>query len=435
LIPRTFIDDLLNRVDIVDVISKSVTLKKSGSNLQGLCPFHQEKSPSFSVSETKQFYHCFGCGAHGSAINFLMEYAGLSFVDAIEDLASTIGLSVPKEAPSAVGMAIQEQAVALTEVMQKATNWYQESLKKNQRAIQYLKNRGLSGDIAKRYGIGYANDDWQNLEKVFGSYGQDTIAKSLVEAGLIIQGESEGRTIAKRYDRFRDRIMFPIRNLKGQVIGFGGRIIDHGEPKYLNSPETALFKKGQTLYGLFEARKSIREMSYVLVCEGYMDVVALAQLGFPNAVATLGTASTESHVQLLLRHSDKVVFSFDGDAAGVRAAKRAFEASIALLSDEKEIRFLFLPKEHDPDSFVREMGGEVFSQAISQAKPLSVFFIDIIGEGLDWNTAEGRAQAQNEAKVYFKKMPPIALRTQILRELAKRLGITQLELDNEQYIL
>ena len=234
MIPRTFIDDLLNRVDIVDVISKSVTLKKSGSNLQGLCPFHQEKSPSFSVSETKQFYHCFGCGAHGSAINFLMEYAGLSFVDAIEDLASTIGLSVPKEAPSGVGMAIQEQAVALTEVMQKATNWYQESLKKNQRAIQYLKNRGLSGDIAKRYGIGYANDDWQNLEKVFGSYGQDTIAKSLVEAGLIIQGESEGRTIAKRYDRFRDRIMFPIRNLKGQVIGFGGRIIDHGEPKYLN---------------------------------------------------------------------------------------------------------------------------------------------------------------------------------------------------------
>lgn len=429
MIPRTFIDDLLNRVDIVDVISKSVTLKKSGSNLQGLCPFHQEKSPSFSVSETKQFYHCFGCGAHGSAINFLMEYAGLSFVDAIEDLASTIGLSVPKEAPSAVGMAIQEQAVALTEVMQKATNWYQESLKKNQRAIQYLKNRGLSGDIAKRYGIGYANDDWQNLEKVFGSYGQDMTAKSLVEAGLIIQGESEGRTIAKRYDRFRDRIMFPIRNLKGQVIGFGGRIIDHGEPKYLNSPETALFKKGHTLYGLFEARKSIREMSYVLVCEGYMDVVALAQLGFPNAVATLGTASTESHVQLLLRHSDKVVFSFDGDAAGVRAAKRAFEASIALLSDEKEIRFLFLPKEHDPDSFVREMGGEVFSQAISQAKPLSVFFIDIIGEGLDWNTAEGRAQAQNEAKVYFKKMPPIALRTQILRELAKRLGITQLELE------
>jgi DNA primase len=246
---------------------------------------------------------------------------------------------------------------------------------------------------------------------------------------MMIQGEADGVMKVKRYDRFRDRIMFPIRNLKGQVIGFGGRILDKGEPKYLNSPETSLFKKGQTLYGLFEARKYIREKDYVLVCEGYMDVVALAQTGFPNAVATLGTACTDHHVQLLLRHTDRVVFSFDGDSAGKKAAKRAFEASIPLLADDKEIRFLFLPEEHDPDSFIRTYGQEKFELEIKKAQPLSRFFIDVVGEHIDWSTAEGRAQAQNLAKEYFKKMPPIALRVQILRDLAKRLGLTQVELE------
>ena len=429
MIPRVFIDELLSRVDIVDVVGKSVTLKKTGSNLQGLCPFHQEKSPSFSVSETKQFYHCFGCGAHGSAISFLMEYAGLTFTDAVEELAQGVGLSVPKDTVAINSPLNQQLSSRLFEAMDKATNFFKESLKKDSRAKNYLINRGLSGEVALRYGIGYVADAWQNLEAVFGSYSQAEIANTLAEVGLLIQSEGDGKTPVKRYDRFRDRIIFPIRNLKGQVIGFGGRIIDKGEPKYLNSPETPLFKKGMTLYGLFEARKFIREMSYALVCEGYMDVVALAQLGFPNAVATLGTACTETHVQLLLKHTDKVVFSFDGDAAGVRAAKRAFEACIPLLSDEKEIRFLFLPKEHDPDSFVRENGAKAFQDEVEKSMPLSLFFMQVIGENVDWKTAEGRAQAQNEARQYFKKMPAIALRVQILRDLALRLGSSQLELE------
>ena len=429
MIPRAFIDELLSRVDIVDVVGKSVTLKKSGSNLQGLCPFHQEKSPSFSVSETKQFYHCFGCGAHGSAISFLMEYAGLTFTDAIEELAQGVGLTVPNEAVAINSPLNQQLSSRLFEAMEKATTFFKDNLKKDQRAKNYLINRGLSGEVALRFGIGSVPDAWQNLESVFGSYTQTDVANVLAEVGLLIQSEGDGKSAVKRYDRFRDRIIFPIRNLKGQVIGFGGRVIDKGEPKYLNSPETPLFKKGMTLYGLFEARKFIREMSYALVCEGYMDVVALAQLGFPNAVATLGTACTETHVQLLLKHTDKVVFSFDGDAAGVRAAKRAFEACIPLLSDEKEIRFLFLPKEHDPDSFVRENGAEAFKEEVDKSMPLSLFFMQVIGEELDWKTAEGRAQAQSEAKQYFKKMPAIALRVQILRDLARRLGATQVELE------
>jgi DNA primase len=429
LIPRAFIDEVLNRVDIVNIISPSVTLKKSGANLQGLCPFHQEKSPSFSVSETKQFYHCFGCGAHGTAISFLMEYAGLSFVDAIEELAKSVGLTVPKASNDGLKIVDQQQTIALTQSLEKMMQWYQEQLKKNQRAINYLKNRGLSGEVAKRFGMGYAPDQWQNFESILGSYDDVSTAKILAESGMMIQNEDEGSTRVKRYDRFRDRVMFPIRNLKGQVIGFGGRIIDKGEPKYLNSPETTLFKKGQTLYGLFEARKFIREKSFVLVCEGYMDVVALAQMGYPNAVATLGTACSDSHIQLLLRHTDRVVFSFDGDAAGRKAAKRAFEASIPFLADDKEIRFLFLPQEHDPDSFIRAFGQAKFEVEIQNAKPLSRFFMEVIGEQVDWTTAEGKAQAQNHAKDYFKKMPPIALRVQILRDLAKRIDLTQVELE------
>jgi len=358
-----------------------------------------------------------------------MEYAGLTFIDAIEELAKSVGLTVPQQVNDAVKVVDHQQTIALTQSMEKIMGWYQEQLKKNQRAINYLKGRGLSGEIAKRFCMGYAPDAWQNLDALFGSYENEAIAKLLSESGMMIQGEADGAMKVKRYDRFRDRIMFPIRNLKGQVIGFGGRILDKGEPKYLNSPETSLFKKGQTLYGLFEARKYIREKDYVLVCEGYMDVVALAQTGFPNAVATLGTACTDHHVQLLLRHTDRVVFSFDGDSAGKKAAKRAFEASIPLLADDKEIRFLFLPEEHDPDSFIRTYGQEKFELEIKKAQPLSRFFIDVVGEHIDWSTAEGRAQAQNLAKEYFKKMPPIALRVQILRDLAKRLGLTQVELE------
>jgi DNA primase len=424
MIPQSFIADLLNRIDIVEVVGRHVTLKKAGANFQGLCPFHNEKSPSFSVSPTKQFYHCFGCGAHGSAISFLMEHSGLTYVDSIEELARSAGLTVPREERRPQDLAKQQQAIALSEVMSPAADWYKQQLKQNTRAINYLKGRGLSGEIAKRFNLGYAPESWQGLEAVFGSYTQDSIANVLVEAGLIIQSE------AKRYDRFRDRIMFPIRNPKGQVIAFGGRILDAGEPKYLNSPETPLFSKGNTLYGLFEARQAIRDKGYVIVCEGYMDVVALAQLGFANGVATLGTACTANHVRALMRQTDRIIFSFDGDAAGQRAAKRALEACLPMMADDKEIKFLFLPTEHDPDSFVRERGAPAFEEAIRQAMPLSSFLIQVANEGHDWNTPEGRAQTQHAAKPLLLSMPGIALRAQLIRELAQRVGITSAELES-----
>jgi DNA primase len=430
LIPQSFIADLLNRVDIVDVVGQHVKLKKAGANYQGLCPFHSEKSPSFSVSPTKQFYHCFGCGAHGSAISFLMEYSGLGYVDAIEDLARSAGLDVPREERTANDVARQQQAMALSEVMSAAADWYRQQLKGNTRAVEYLKGRGLTGEIAKRYALGYTPDGWQGLEAVFGSYANDGIAKTLLEGGLLIQGEqTDNSQPVKRYDRFRDRIMFPIRNPKGQTIGFGGRILDQGEPKYLNSPETPLFSKGNTLYGLFEARQAIRAQEYVLVCEGYMDVVALAQLGFPNAVATLGTACTANHVRMLLRQTDKVVFSFDGDSAGQRAAQRALEACLPLMSDDKEIRFLFLPSEHDPDSYVRAYGAPAFEKVIKEAMSISSFFFKIVSEDHELTTPEGRAHTHHAAKPLLLSMPPIALRTQILRELAIRTNTTPAELE------
>jgi DNA primase len=435
LIPQSFIADLLNRVDIVDVVGQHVKLKKAGANFQGLCPFHSEKSPSFSVSPTKQFYHCFGCGAHGSAISFLMEYSGLGYVDAIEDLARSAGLDVPREERTANDVARQQQAMALSEVMSAAADWYRQQLKVTPRAVEYLKGRGLTGEIAKRYALGYAPDGWQGLEAVFGTYANDEVAKTLLEGGLLIQSEPSGDTqtanqTTRRYDRFRDRIMFPIRNPKGQTIGFGGRILDQGEPKYLNSPETPLFSKGNTLYGLFEARQAIRSQEYVLVCEGYMDVVALAQLGFPNAVATLGTACTANHVRMLLRQTDRIVFSFDGDAAGQRAAQRALEACLPLMSDDKEIRFLFLPTEHDPDSYVRAYGAPAFEKVIKEAMSISSFFFKIASQDHELTTPEGRAQTHHAAKPLLLSMPPIALRTQILRELAIRTNSTPAELES-----
>jgi DNA primase len=353
-----------------------------------------------------------------------MEHSGLTYVDAIEELARSAGLTVPREERRPQDLAKQQQAVALSEVMSPAADWYKQQLKLNTRAIDYLKGRGLSGEIAKRFNLGYAPESWQGLEAVFGAYSQDSIANVLVEAGLIIQSE------AKRYDRFRDRIMFPIRNPKGQVIAFGGRILDAGEPKYLNSPETPLFSKGNTLYGLFEARQAIRDKGYVIVCEGYMDVVALAQLGFANGVATLGTACTANHVRALMRQTDRIIFSFDGDAAGQRAAKRALEACLPMMADDKEIKFLFLPTEHDPDSFVRERGAPAFEEAIRQAMPLSSFLIQVANEGHDWNTPEGRAQTQHAAKPLLLSMPAIALRAQLIRELAQRVGITPVELES-----
>jgi DNA primase len=429
VIPQSFIQDLLNRVDIVDVVSPYVpSLKKGGANLLGLCPFHGEKSPSFTVSPAKQFYHCFGCGKNGTAIGFLMEYSGLGFVEAIQTLAQNVGMTVPEDdraLPPAQRAEQQAKSMALSDVMTQANQHYRNQLRSSQNAIAYLKNRGLTGEIAAKFGLGYAPDGWDGLRDVFPEYDADV----LVESGLIVDREGEEGQNRKRYDRFRDRIIFPIRNSKGQTIGFGGRVIGAGEPKYLNSPETPLFHKGSELYGLFEARLAIRDAGYVLVTEGYMDVVALAQLGFPQAVATLGTACTPVHVQKLLRQTDQVIFSFDGDSAGQRAARRALEACLPHAADNKTIKFLFLPPEHDPDSYVREFGAEAFEKMVQNAMPLSQFLLNEVVQGNDLNTAEGRARMQFDAKPLLQAMPASALRLQIVRGLAQLAQTTATEME------
>ena len=418
MIPQSFLQDLLNRVDIVEVVGRYVQLKKGGANYLGLCPFHSEKSPSFTVSPAKQFFHCFGCGANGSAIGFMMEFSGMSFIEAVKELAQNTGMTVPEQEdrlPPAQRAALHAKSVALSEVMTRACDYYRQQLRVAPVAIDYLKRRGLTGEIAAKFWIGYAPDAWDSLRKVFPDY-EDAV---LVEAGMVIDKRDEEGGARKRYDRFRDRIMFPIRNTKGQVIGFGGRVLDQGEPKYLNSPETPLFQKGTELYGLFEARQAIREKGHVLVTEGYMDVVALAQFGVAQVVATLGTACTAIHVQKLLRQTDQVVFSFDGDAAGRRAARRALEASLPHATDSRTLKFLFLPVEHDPDSFIRAHGTQAFEQMIHDATPLSQFLIATVTEEQDLLTAEGRARAQFDAKPLLQAMPPSALRLQLLRQLAQ----------------
>jgi DNA primase len=419
VIPKSFIQDLLNRLDIVDVIERYVPLKKAGANYAACCPFHSEKSPSFTVSQSKQFYHCFGCGAHGTAISFVMEHAGMGFVDAVEELARGIGVEVPREA-AAPGQMPQKAAPDLYEVMQAATRYYREQLKQSPRAIDYLKRRGLSGEIAARFGIGYAPDGWQNLSGIVSSY-QDA---SLVATGLVIEGDA-----GKRYDRFRDRIMFPIANARGQIIGFGGRILDSGEPKYLNSPETALFEKGHELYGLFQAQKAIRAHQQVVVVEGYMDVVALAQHGVEYAVATLGTATTPYHVQKLLRLADQVVFCFDGDAAGQRAAWRALENSLPQLVDGKRIGFLFLPKEHDPDSYIREHGTEAFEELLHDSLPLSGYLLRELSTKVDLRTQEGRSNLLEHARPLLMAIAAPTMSLLLRKEVAALAGIAQHELE------
>jgi len=429
VIPQSFIQDLLNRVDIVDVVGRYVQLKKGGVNFMGLCPFHNEKSPSFTVSPTKQFYHCFGCGAHGTAISFLIEFSGMGFVEAVKDLAQSVGMTVPEQEdrlPPAQRAEIQAKSLALSEAMTQATQFYRQQLRGARHAIDYLKGRGLTGEVAAKYGIGYAPEGWDSLRAVFVNYDDD----ALVEAGLVIDKSDEQANSRKRYDRFRDRIMFPIRNTKGQVIGFGGRVLGVGEPKYLNSPETPLFQKGSELYGLFEARQAIRDKGYVLVTEGYMDVVALSQFGFEQAVATLGTACTPVHVQKLLRQTDQVIFSFDGDAAGRRAARRALEACLPHATDNRTLKFLFLPTEHDPDSYIREYGNAAFEHMVHESTPLSQFLISQVTEDKDLTTAEGRARAQYDAKPMLQAMPASALRLQLLRQLAQITDSTVQELES-----
>jgi DNA primase len=428
VIPESFKQDLLNRVDIVEVVSRYVRLKKGGANFQGLCPFHNEKSPSFSVSPAKQFYHCFGCGAHGNAIGFLMAYGGLGYVDAVKDLASGAGMQVPEARPRSPEDAAREtvrkeQETSLTEVLEKAMEFYRAGLKNSPRAIEYLKGRGLTGEIAARFRIGCAPDDWQGLKQAFPDYEHP----SLVEAGLVIANEG------KRYDRFRDRIMFPILNARGAVIGFGGRVMKAEDtPKYLNSPETPLFEKGREVYGLVQARDAMRAAGRVLVVEGYMDVVALAQFGVGYAVATLGTATTPVHVSKLLRLTDELVFSYDGDSAGRKAAWRALEVSLPLATDGKPIRFLFLPPEHDPDSYIREHGKEAFEQLVREAPTLSEFLIAELRAQHDLNTPEGRAGFLISSKSFLEKLTAPALRVQLLREFA---SLAQVSTDDVKDLL
>ncbi len=433
----------------------------------GLCPFHAEKSPSFSVSPSKQFYHCFGCGASGDAIRFLTEHVGLSFVEAVRELAQGVGLQVPEEQVSEEERqrrdTLRQRKLSLSEVLTKAADFYRQQLKSSQpgsqRAVDYLKNRGLTGEVAARFGLGYAPPGWRTLASVFPQYDDPLLEESgLVRqrtddestasgtptplektpgrpqvfstpSGGLAQSDRSGGALDRgRYDWFRDRIMFPIRAVSGEVIGFGGRVLDDSKPKYINSPETPVFSKGRELYGLFESRASLRSRGYALVVEGYMDVVALAQVGFENAVATLGTACTAEHVQKLFRFTDAVVFSFDGDAAGRRAAGRALEASLPHASDTRTVRFLFLPAEHDPDSYVRAFGAAAFDALVQGAVPLSKQLVEQAKDGCDLSAAEGRARFLTQAKPLWLALPDGALKRQMLPELAAQGGLAASDL-------
>jgi DNA primase len=426
MIPQEFIQSLLGRVDIVDVVDRHVKLKKAGANFTACCPFHNEKTPSFSVSPAKQFYHCFGCGAHGNAVGFLMEYSGMAYPEAIRALAETVGMAVPEtrgnfQKPGGA------QAPGLASRMMEALNFYRAELKKSRVAIDYLKGRGLSGEIAARYGLGFAPEGWQSLETVFPDYGADAMR----DTGLVIDsdaGEGAGEKRSRRYDRFRNRVMFPILDARGNVIGFGGRVIGPGEPKYLNSPETPLFEKGRELYGLYQARRAIRDANQVIVVEGYMDVVALAQHGVENAVATLGTATTPFHVSKLLKLADNVVFCFDGDAAGRKAAWRALEVGLPVLADGKVVSFLFLPSADDPDTFVRREGKAAFQKAVDEAKPLSQFLFAELAAHVDMATEEGRARFLAQAKPLVTQIEAPALSAMLRRRLAElaRLGADEI---------
>jgi DNA primase len=424
-IAQHFIQELLARADIVEIVGRHVPLKKTGANFSGLCPFHTEKTPSFTVSPAKQFYHCFGCGKNGDAIDFLRESTGADFMEAVHDLAQQYGMTVPADerAPAERERAAQEshKRATLTDVLAKAGAAYRKHLKNSPRAIAYLKQRGVSGQVARDFGLGYAPEGWRSLASVFADYADPL----LLESGLLIASEEDPQ---RRYDRFRDRIMFPIRSVKGEVIGFGGRVLGDEKPKYLNSPETPVFHKGRELYGLYEARSALRERGYALVTEGYMDVVALAQLGFANAVATLGTACTPEHVHKLFRFTDSVVFSFDGDAAGRHAAQKALPAALPLATDVRSVKFLFLPPEHDPDSFIRAEGAQAFGQAVQNAVPLSRFLLETAAQACNLNTAEGRAHLAANARPLWQLLPAGALAQQLLGEIAEqaRLGTHEL---------
>ena len=422
MIPESFIQELLNRIDVVDIIDKRVTLKKAGANYLACCPFHQEKTPSFTVSPSKQFYHCFGCGEHGSAISFLIEYEGLTFVDAINDLANSIGLKVPNDAPHKIENNAENSN--LEEIIKIASIYYQKQLRVSPKAINYLKSRGLTGEVAKEFSIGYAPEGWQNLKIAFKKYEDE----SLVKAGLVVRNEK-----GKYYDRFRNRIIFPIYSDKGKIIGFGGRIIDPEDtPKYYNSPETPLFQKSYELYGLLASRKPIREKGYVLVVEGYMDVVGLAQNGIRNTVATLGTATTAFHIKKLIRYTQEIVFCFDGDNAGRSAAWRAMNNSLVSVTDNIQLKFLFLPDTHDPDSFVKENSAKEFELLAQNSMPLTEYIIKYLTIGNDLVTSEKRVKFLNEIKPILNELTAPKLLMIFKKRIAE---LINLEVDEINEIL
>ncbi len=424
-IPRSFIDDLLARLDIVDIIDARVKLKKKGKNYGACCPFHNEKTPSFSVSQEKQFYHCFGCGVHGNAIDFLMEYERLEFPDAIEELASFLGLEVPREqrpgsnnSGSHAPQASSEQKRSLYDLLGSVAQFYRQqlSLSSSRPAIEYLKNRGLSGDVIQKFGIGFVPDEWDLIRKNFGQQAQ--AQEMLVSGGMLIENDK-----GNRYDRFRGRIMFPIHDRRGRVIGFGGRVLDNSTPKYLNSPETPVFHKGKELYGLYEVLQAYREPPQILVVEGYMDVVALAQFGVDYSVASLGTSTTGDHLQTLFRQTSHVVCCYDGDRAGREAAWRAMENALPYLSDGRQLKFMFLPDGEDPDSYIRQQGKEAFEQQVKNAMPLSEFMFNSLMQDVDTSSKEGMAKLSALAVPLIEKVPGGTLRLYLRDLLGKRLGL------------
>jgi len=411
-IPQHFIDDLLARVDIVEVIDQRVTLKKSGANYSACCPFHNEKTPSFTVSQTKQFYHCFGCSANGNAISFLMEYDNMHFVDAIETLSEMVGMEVPRDEKAAQQ---RDNSKPLYTVMESVASFYQAELRKSSKAIDYLKARGLSGEIAREFAIGYVPDGWDALQKALPN--EET---ALLKTGMLIQGDKGKRP----YQRFRDRIMFPIRDRRGRVIGFGGRVLGNDEPKYLNSPETPLFHKGSELYGLYEARRSAQDSGHVIVVEGYMDVVALAQHGIRNAVATLGTAANQQHSEMLFRTVPNIVFCFDGDKAGRSAAWRALTATLPCLQDGRDAHFLFLPDGEDPDSIVKSGGTAAFNDLLTKRIPIIDYLYDHLSSDIDMRSIGGKAQLADKAKPMVNTIPRGVYKQLALRRLEALIGVS-----------
>ena len=421
LIPQSFIDDLLNRTDIVDVVSSRVQMKKAGKNYTACCPFHKEKTPSFSVSPDKQFYYCFGCGAGGNALGFIMDHDNLDFPQAVEELAKAAGMEIPREESGRSHKPRQPTDSPLYPLLTAAADFYRQALKSHparKAAVDYLKGRGLTGEIARDFGLGFAPPGWDNLYKHLSS---DTLQqKAMIDAGLLVENAETG----KRYDRFRDRVMFPIRDSRGRIIAFGGRVLGDDKPKYLNSPETPVFHKGQELYGLFEARKFNRSLDEIIVVEGYMDVIALAQQGLRNAVATLGTATSEEHMKRLFRVVPSVLFCFDGDQAGRNAAWRALEATLPCLQDGRRARFLFLPEGEDPDTLVRSEGTDAFKARINQhAQPLADYFFQQLTEETDPRSLEGRAHMATLAAPLIDKVPGANLRNLMRQHLSEITGL------------